>query len=127
MRALRRLTRRLASSIARRSADQRLQDEIEQHLAFQAEENIRAGMTPEEARRQAVLKFGAIESIKEAFREEHRLPILETTACDLRHAIRQLRRSPVFTVMAVLSLAVGIGANAAVVTIADRVLSARFP
>lgn len=127
MRALRRLGRRLGSSIARRSADQRLQDEIEQHLAFQTEENIRAGMTPAEARRQAALKFGAIESIKEAFREEHRLPILETTAYDLRHAIRQLRRSPVFTVTAVLSLAVGIGANAAVVTIADRVLVRSLP
>jgi predicted permease len=127
MRALRRLARRLASSFARRSADERLQEEIEQHLAFQTEENIRAGMTPAEARRQAVLKFGAIESIREAFREEHRLPILETTAYDLRHAIRQLRRSPMFTVTAVLSLAVGIGANAAVVTIADRVLVRSLP
>ena len=127
MRALRRLARRLASSFARRSADERLQEEIEQHLAFQTEENLRAGMTPAEARRQAVLKFGAIESIREAFREEHRLPILETTAYDLRHAIRQLRRSPIVTVTAVLSLAVGIGANAAVVTIADRVLVRSLP
>ena len=74
MRFLRRFLKRLANSATRQSADQRLQDEIAEHLAFQTEENLRAGMSPAEARRQAALKLGAAQAIREHPHEEDRQP-----------------------------------------------------
>ena len=74
MRFLRRLLARLANFVMRRPIDQRLSEEMAEHLARQTEENLRAGMTPAEARRQAVLKFGAVQAVRENYHAEQGLP-----------------------------------------------------
>ena len=122
MKALRRFLNRLRASATWRRDDARFTEEFEAHLQMQGEENVRAGMPPEEARRQAVLKFGPIEAIKDGYRDEQRLQLLNDFLQDVRYAIRQLRTSPVFTLTAIVSLAMGIGANAAVFTVVERLL-----
>ena len=127
MKALKRIFSRLLTSATRRQDEARLSEELEAHLQMQAAENVRAGMPPAEARRQAVLKFGPIEAIKDGYRDEQRLPLLDDFLQDVRYTVRQLRRSPVFTLTATISLAMGIGANAAVFTIVERLLLRPLP
>ena len=94
MRILNRLFARVWNFGFGRRGDDRLREELEGHIAMQAEENVRAGMTPTEARRQAVLKLGAVEAIREQYREEEGLPLLEHLLQDVRYALRQLRKAP---------------------------------
>jgi predicted permease len=122
MKALRRFLKRLTWWTARRRDEEGLQAEIEEHLALQTAENVQAGMSPAEARRQAVLKFGAVEAMKESYRDQRGLPFMETLINDIRHAIRGLRRTPVFTAAVTLTLALGIGANTAIFGVVDSIL-----
>lgn len=127
MRRLRQLLIRLANFFTRRPGEDRLNAEIEDHLALQTQENIRAGMPPAEARRQAVLKFGATEAIRESYRDQASLPIIETTLADVKYGLRVLGKSPGFTVVVVLSLALGIGANTAIFSLMDAIMLRFLP
>ncbi len=126
MRALRRFLHRLAFWATRRG-DQRWQAEIEEHIALQTAENVRVGLAPAEARRQALLKFGAVEAIREEYRDQSGLPALETLFQDARHAFRRLRKAPAFTAATVLTLALGIGATTSIFTLVDAVLLKSLP
>src|SRR5260370_2348060 len=94
MRSLRRFFTRTINTATRRVQDDRLLEEIEEHLNFQTAENIRAGMAPAEARRQALLKLGAVEAIKEEYRAQGGLQLIETVLRNLRYAIPLLRKAP---------------------------------
>lgn len=127
MRALRRFLTRLTALVLRRDLDDRLREELEQHIAMQTADNVRAGMPAEEARRQAVLKFGSIESVAERYRDERRLPLLDEVTQDVRYAFRQLRKAPVFALTATLTLALGIGVNTTMFTVVYGVLLKDLP
>jgi predicted permease len=127
MRALAEVLRRLGSLIRRGEIEDRLDDEIRFHLEQQIEKNRRAGMPPGEARRQALIRFGGVEQMREQTRDEFRASHIETLARDVRYGIRSLRRHPGFTAMAVLSLAIGIGANATIFGVAHAVLFKQSP
>jgi putative ABC transport system permease protein len=127
MRVLNRFFTRLRNFATGLRSDARLREEMEQHLAMQTEENIRAGMSAEEARRKARIKLGPMEAVREQYHREEWLPLLECFLQDARFTLRQMRKSPGFTLIAVLTMMLGIGATTAIFTIVYGTLLRSLP
>ena len=127
MTAPRAILYRLAGLFDRRRRDRELAEELECHLRMEIAANLRSGMLPAEARRAALLKSGGVELAKEECRDRRGLPVLETSLRDLRQAWRFLSRRPVFALAAVLSLALGIGANTVIFTLLDQIVLRFLP
>ena len=127
MKFLRRFLIRLSNLATRRHADQRLREEIAEHLALQIEENLSAGMAPAEARRQARLKLGAAEAIREDHHAEQSLPFVENLFQDARFAVRMLLRSPGFSLIVIATIALGVGATTAIYSVIDATLLHPLP
>jgi|HubBroStandDraft_6_1064221.scaffolds.fasta_scaffold06171_3 macrolide transport system ATP-binding/permease protein len=127
MRKLRAWLLRLWSFSSHDLQDQEFAEEIESHLQMHIEDNLRAGMDPKQARREALLKLGGVESTTQAYRDESTLPFIETLSQDLRYTIRQLRKNPGFAVTAILVLTLGIGATVAIFSFVDAALIKPLP
>jgi predicted permease len=103
-----------------RRADEEFDAELASHLAMHIEDGIRAGLTPEEARRQALIRLGGAEQTRQAYRERRGLPWLETLVRDLAYSLRRLVQRPAVTIIAVLSIGLGIGANGTIFSMVSR-------
>jgi predicted permease len=127
MRVLRALLLRVLGIFRSNRAERDLKAEIESHLELHIDDNIRAGMTPGEARRRAVIALGGIERTKEAVRDRRTVPVIDSLIRDARYGIRTLIKSPGFALAGVIILGLGIGVNSAIFTVVNAVLLRPMP
>ena len=123
---LTRLLNRMASLLLGRGRSE-VDEELQFHIAHQTEANIAAGMSPDEAHRHAIIAFGGVEATREGCNDQRPLSFVETALHDARYALRGFRSSPIFTITAILTLAIGIAPAAAVFSVVDRILFRPLP
>ena len=127
MRKLRRLWMKLRGIKAEEHADRDLADELDSILHMHIDDNLRGGMTPEQARREALIRLGGVEQVHQAVRDRRGLPWLEVFGRDLKYAMRTLSRTPGFSVVAMLVMAIGVGASVSLFTVVHSVLLRPLP
>src|SRR6202051_4681527 len=121
------LIHRLAAPFRRKRMEDDLDEELRSHLEMAVEANLSKGMNAEDARREALRSFGGVEQTKQLYRDQRGLPMIETTFQDLQFGLRMLRRDPGFSILALLCLTLGIGANAAVFSGVEGILFRPYP
>jgi putative ABC transport system permease protein len=124
---LRVLSSRIRGFFTGRRLDQDFEHELDSHFAMLTEENIRRGMSPDEARRAARLRLGNSAQLRESHHDLRTFPFLESVIADIRFALRMLRKNPGFTAVAVLTLAIGMGGTTSVFSVVDRILFRSLP
>ena len=127
MRSLRAWIRRLLGVFPSARAERELDAELESHLQLHIDDSLRAGMSPGEARRAAIIALGGLAPTVEAYRDRRGLPLLASLAGDVRYGVRSLARRPGFTLAAIVILGLGIGANSAIFTLVNTVLLRPLP
>ena len=124
---LRTLLSRCTAFFGAKKLDDELDEELFSHIALAIEENLQRGMSADDARRVALLKFGGVAQVKETYRLQRGLPFIDAVAQDVRFARRQISRAPGFAAVAIITLALGIGANTAVFTLTHALLLRTLP
>ncbi|HUQ89040.1 MAG TPA: ABC transporter permease [Vicinamibacterales bacterium] len=127
MKTIRAFMTRLFGVFGSARSERELSAEIESHLQLHVDDNIRAGMTPVEAKRRAVIALGGVEGTKEAYRDRRGLPAFESLVRDVRYGIRTLIKSPGFAIAGIVILGLGIGVNTAIFTVVNAVVLKPLP
>ena len=127
MKSVRALLMRVSGVFGSKKSERELAAEIESHLQLHVDDNIRAGMSPDEARRRAVIALGSVEGTKEAYRDRRGIPWFESIVRDLRYGIRTLTKSPGFAIAGIVILGLGIGVNTAIFTVVNAVVLRPLP